>query len=214
MQIIKRRCIALKSKMKLFIYTLTCLGIVSCNNNTISKTNPIQTTKNLSQKSNSFNSKTSSSNYLADCRNYYAEAKKFDSILYKEIDINTTLANNAIKAFTNFAYYCNSDSMSPIYLIKTAQVARAINNLPQAKIVLDKCITNYPNFKNRAAALFLLAQLYDEPGVLNSETEAQKIYQKIIYEYPKSDWAKSAKGALIFIGKTDAQIMEELKKKK
>jgi TolA-binding protein len=80
--------------------------------------------------------------------------------------------------------------------------------------VLDKCIADYPSFKNRAAALFLLAQLYDEPGYLNDEQEAKKLYQKIIDEHPKSDWASSAKGALSFIGKSDQQIMEELKKKK
>ncbi len=198
--------------MKLFFYTLFCLSIISCNNNTTIKTDSIQTTNNLSPKTDSLTPKTNI-NYLADCKNYYSEAKKLDSILLRELDLNTTLANKAIKAFTNFAYYCQNDTMSPIYLIKTAQVARAINNSPQAKIVLDKCINDYPTFKNRAAALFLLAQIYDDPGALNSETEAQKIYQKIIDEHPKSDWAKSAKGALTFIGKSDAQIMEELKKK-
>lgn len=205
--------------MKLIINTLLFLIFVSCNNS--QKTDKVtlsgvegQTTKNDTIKTtNNLSPKTNNINYLADCKNYYTEAKKLDSTLLKEIDLNPTLANKAIKAFTNFAYYCQSDSMSPIYLIKTAQVARAINNLPQAKIVLDKCIADYPNFKNRDAALFLLAQLYDELGVLNSETEAQKIYQKIINEYPKGDWAKSAKGALTFIGKSDTQIMEELKKK-
>ena len=198
--------------MKLFFYTLICLSFISCNNNTTIKTDSIQTTNNLSPKTDSLTPKTNI-NYLADCKNYYSEAKKLDSILLRELDLNTTLANKAIKAFTNFAYYCQNDTMSPVYLIKTAQVARAINNMPQAKIVLDKCINDYPTFKNRAAALFLLAQIYDDPGALNSETEAQKIYQKIIDEHPKSDWAKSAKGALTFIGKSDAQIMEELKKK-
>ncbi len=198
--------------MKSIFCILIFLSFISCNNNTTIKTDSIQTTNNLSPKTDSLTPKTNI-NYLADCKNYYSEAKKLDSILLRELDLNTTLANKAIKAFTNFAYYCQNDTMSPIYLIKTAQVARAINNSPQAKIVLDKCINDYPTFKNRAAALFLLAQIYDDPGALNSETEAQKIYQKIIDEHPKSDWAKSAKGALTFIGKSDAQIMEELKKK-
>ena len=184
--------------MKLFFYTLFCLSIISCNNNTTIKTDSIQTTNNLSPKTDSLTPKTNI-NYLADCKNYYSEAKKLDSILLRELDLNTTLANKAIKAFTNFAYYCQNDTMSPIYLIKTAQVARAINNSPQAKIVLDKCINDYPTFKNRAAALFLLAQIYDDPGALNSETEAQKIYQKIIDEHPKSDWAKVLRVRLLLL---------------
>lgn len=203
--------------MKLVFFIFICLSFVACNtSNKTDEPGKKDSTQISNQKPETLNIKpqTSGINYLADCKNYFKEAKKFDSILLKEIDVNPDLANKAIKAFTNFAYYCHSDSMSPVYLIKTAQVARSINNMPQAKIVLDKCISDYPTFKNRAAALFLLAQVYDEPGALNSETEAQKIYQKIIDEYPKSDWAKSAKGALTFIGKSDAQIMEELKKKK
>ncbi len=199
--------------MKPSIYILLFLIFVSCQNNQTTN-NAIQITVDTSQTANSVLPKTNNINYLADCKNYYAEAKKLDSTLLKETDLNPSLANKAIKAFTNFAYYCQADSLSPIYLIKSAQVAKAINNYPQAKIVLDKCIADYPNFKNRAAALFLLAQLYDDAGAMNNETEAQKIYQQIIIEYPKSDWAKSAKGALTFIGKSDAQIMEELRGKK
>ncbi len=154
------------------------------------------------------------SNYLSDCKKLFAEAKKMDSTLLKEIEIKPDVAKKAIKAFTDFAFYCSSDSTCPIYLIKTAQVAQSINNIAQAKVVLERCVNDYTTSKHRAAALFLLAQLYDEPAYLNNETEAQKLYQKVIDEYPKSDWAKSAKGALNFIGKSDAQIMEELKNKK
>lgn len=193
--------------MKLVLYTVICFSFLACNNF------PTSNNVDTSQSTNNIAAPTKNINYLADCKNYYAQAKKLDSILLKEIDLNVTLANKAIKAFTDFAYYCQADSLSPMYLVKSAQVAKAINNYPQAKIVLDKCIADYPNFKNRAAALFLLAQLYDDAGVMNSETEAQKIYLQIIAEYPKSDWAKSAKGALTFIGKSDAQIMEELKRK-
>ena len=152
-------------------------------------------------------------NFLTDCKKMLSEAKKMDSILLNEIEVNKTSANNAIKAFSDFAFYCQSDTMCPIYLIKTAQVARVINNIPQAKVALDQCINTYPNFRNRPAAMFLLAQLYDENTYLNNEAEAKKIYEEIINEYPKSDWALSAKGAINFIGKSDEEILKELKKK-
>ncbi len=156
----------------------------------------------------------STKNYFTDCKQLLAEAKKMDSTLLKEMEVKKDVADKAIKAFTDFAFYCTADTLCPIYLIKTAQVAQAINNMPQAQVALEKCVTAYPKSKHRAAAMFLLAQLYDEAVYLNNEQEAKKLYEMIIYEYPKSDWAKSAKGALNFIGKTDEQIMEELKKKK
>lgn len=153
-------------------------------------------------------------NYFGDCKKLRQAAKSMDSVLLNELDLDKTLANKAIKAFTDYAYYCQGDSLSPIFLIKTAQVAKAINNIPQAKIVLDRCIENYPQFYDRAAAIFLLAQLYDENTYMNNEMEAKRLYQQIIDEYPKSDWAVSAKGAIRFVGKSDEQIAREFLKKK
>lgn len=145
-------------------------------------------------------------NYYADCKKLFNEARRMDSVLFTQTEIDTNSANEAILAFTDYAYYCQGDSLSPMFLIKTAQVARAINNLPQAKRVLDECIATYPNFKNLPAAIFLLAQLYDEDNYMNNETEARRLYQKIIDEYPHSDWAMSAKGAIEYLGKSDEEI--------
>jgi outer membrane protein assembly factor BamD (BamD/ComL family) len=154
----------------------------------------------------------SARNYYADCKKLFSEAKKMDSILYKQNDIDFDTGYKAIRAFGDFANYCHNDSLSPVFLIKLAQVARALNNIPQAKLALDRCIEEYPSFSNRPAAIFLLAQLYDEPTYLNNEAEAKRLYQKIIDEHPKSEWATSARGAINFIGKTDEEILMEIKK--
>jgi len=149
-----------------------------------------------------------------DCDNLRRTALRMDSILLQQTEIQETTAREGIKAFADFANFCPTDSLSPIYLIKCAQVARAINSIPQAKVVLEKCIADYPQFKDRAAAIFLLAQLYDEVIYLNDEQEAKKLYEQVLDEYPNSDWAYSAKGALNFIGKSDEEILRSLKKKK
>jgi tetratricopeptide (TPR) repeat protein len=153
-------------------------------------------------------------NFFTDCRKLYADALRMDSILLNQTEADPTSANEAIRAFTDYAYYCRSDSMAPVYLIKTAQVARVVKNIPQAKLVLEHCLETYPSFNNRPAALFLLAQLYDEQTYLNNEEEARKLYEQIIQEHPKSEWALSARGALSFIGKTDEEILKELKTKR
>ncbi|HQQ93300.1 MAG TPA: tetratricopeptide repeat protein [Bacteroidia bacterium] len=151
--------------------------------------------------------------YTRDCKAYYQKAKEMDSLLMQETDVVPATATHAIKAFTDFAYYCASDSLSPVYLIKTAQVARAVNNIPQARLALDRCIEHYPSFNNRAAALFMLAQLYDEPTYQNDEHQARKIYQNIIDEYPKSVWADNARAAMTLLGKSDKEIIESFKNK-
>lgn len=201
----------MKSNFVLSLLIALFVFLSACSNNGSNETSAIKkdTVSNVSDSANK-----PLRTYSADCKNLVVEAKRVDSLLLKEMEVKLPVANKAIKAFTDFAYYCSNDSLCPIYLIKTAQVAQSINNIPQAKIVLDKCIEEFPNSKHRPAAMFLLAQLYDEATYLNNEAEAKSIYEKIISEYPKSDWAKSSKGALNFVGKSDEQIMQSLKKHK
>jgi TolA-binding protein len=201
----------MKSNLLLSLSIAIFIFLSACSNNqsvdaTVTKNDSVVTA------SDSLNKPLKS--YSADCKNLVVEAKRMDSLLLKEMEVKVDVANKAIKAFTDFAYYCSNDSLCPIYLIKTAQVAQSINNIPQAKIVLDKCVDEYPNSIHRPAAMFLLAQLYDEATYLNNEAQAKLIYEKIISEYPKSDWAKSSKGALNFVGRSDEQIMQSLKKQK
>jgi hypothetical protein len=150
-------------------------------------------------------------NYFKDCKALFAKATKLDSILYTQTELNKNTASDAIKAFSDYAYYCSNDSLSPIFLIKTAQVAVAINNITQAKLTLEKCIEMYPKFEGLPAAMFLLGQLYDEKEYLNNEAEAKRIYEEIIAKFPNSPEAESAKGAIKFLGMTDKQIINQLK---
>jgi hypothetical protein len=189
-------------------FTLIIALFFSCSNKTSAEKDATDTHDSAQPSASRLNK-----NYLTDCRKLYSEARKMDSVLLQQTEADQVSANKAIQVFTDFAYYCGSDSMSPIYLIKTAQVAKAINNIPQAKIALDKCIDTYLSFKGRPAALFLLAQLYDERTYLNNEDEAKRLYQEIIDEYPKSDWAINAKGAIRFLGKTDEEMLKEFKKR-
>jgi len=184
----------------------------SCGNDKASQENP-DAKKDTTESEYMKGASRDPKNYLSDCKKLYAQARKLDSTLLLETEIDPKVANAAIQAFTDLAYYCPNDTLAPVFLIKTAQVARAVNNIPQAKQALEKCLSDHPDFKNLPAAIFLLAQLYDEPSYLNNEQEAKKLYEHIINEYPKSDWAASAKGALKFIGKSDEELLKELKKK-
>src|SRR5687768_1779027 len=63
--------------------------------------------------------------FIKDCKVFESRARKLDSTLMQELEINKQTASQAIKAFTEFADYCHHDSLAPIYYLKTAQVARA-----------------------------------------------------------------------------------------
>lgn len=150
--------------------------------------------------------------YTDECGSLYKHALKMDSILMASTEADHVLGNKAIKAFCDFSYFCSGDSLAPVFLIKASQVATSINNLPQAQLNLERCIKDFPNFKNRGAAMFLLAQLYDEVKYLNDEGKAEDLYKKIISEYPNSEWATNARAARALLGKSDEEIIKQFNK--
>lgn len=152
--------------------------------------------------------------YSDECRKLYLEASKNDSIILAAEEVNINEANKAIKAFSDFCNYCKSDSLAPVFLLKAGQIATVINNLPQAQLSFEKVIKDFPDFKNRGAAMFLLAQLYDDPKYLNNEDKARELYDRIISTFPATDWSRNAEEARALLGKTDEQIIQEFLKKK
>lgn len=148
-----------------------------------------------------------------NCPSLLTKAKYYDSLLLIAEVLNQKLAEEAISAFSDVAFKCHDDSLAPVFLIKGGQVSQAVKKYSKAEELLKKCVTDHPQFKNRGAALFLLAQLYDEVSMLNNETEAKTIYTQIIMEYPKSSFANDAKACLENIGKTDEQLVQEFLKK-
>lgn len=150
---------------------------------------------------------------LDKCTTLLNEAKRLDNILLKATVVNNNIAEQAIKAFYEFASNCKTDTLAPVFLVKAGQVAQSINKYTQAQSFFVKCNEEFPKFKNRGAALFLLAQLYDNSTMLNNESEARTIYEQIIREYPKSPFADDSKACIKNLGKTDEQLVEEFLKK-
>jgi TolA-binding protein len=148
-----------------------------------------------------------------DCNSLYKDAVRMDSILMKAVSVNPNLAEQAINAFNNFASTCKNDSLAPVFLLKAGQIAQTTRNFQQSQILLKKCVDEFPQFRNRGAALFLLAQVYDDASMLNNEVEAKNIYQQIIKEYPNTVWENDAKSCILNLGKTDEQIIQEFLKK-
>ncbi len=148
-----------------------------------------------------------------ECDKLYGQAKASDVILMRAFTIDKEVATKAINDFNTYASHCKNDSLSPVFYVKAGQAAQAIGNFSQAQAMFNKCINEYPQFKNRGAALFLLAQLYDDSKMLNNEEEAKKLYEQIVKEYPTTPYATDSKSALQNLGKSDEQLIQEFLKK-
>ena len=148
-----------------------------------------------------------------DCKSLLTDAKRIDSILIKSNSVSNQLAEEAINAFNNFASTCIDDTLAPIFLLKAGQVAQSIAKTTQAEVLFKKCINDFKSFKNRGAAMFLLAQLYDDANLLNNEPEAKKVYEQIIKQYPNTPWDRDAKVCIKNLGKSDEELVQEFLKK-
>lgn len=147
------------------------------------------------------------------CATFYAEAKAVDSVLMTANSLQKDVAERAINTFNQYASECGNDSLAPVYLLKAGQVAQSIGNYKQAEILLKKCSDLFPQFRNRGAVLFVLAQLYDDANMLNNEAEAKKIYEDIIKNYPNTAWERDAKASISNLGKSDEKLIQEFLKK-
>lgn len=147
------------------------------------------------------------------CQKLLSQAKASDAILMRAMVLDKDVATKAIKDFSGFAGYCNNDSLSPVFYFKAGQVAQAIGSYSQAQAMLNNCLNKYPRFANKAAVLFLLAQLYDDASMLNNEEKAKEYYEQIVKEYPKTSYATDAQSAIRNLGKSDEELVKEFLKK-
>jgi outer membrane protein assembly factor BamD (BamD/ComL family) len=148
------------------------------------------------------------------CAVKYQKARFWDSTLFTQYELDTNVGQHAINAFTDYATHCGQDSLCPVFFIKTAQVSRALHKDAITEASLNACMSKFPNSKTTPLAMFLKAQLYDEAGPFHNEKQAEQVYKRIISEFPHSEWALSAQGALKFIGKSDLEITNELLQQK
>lgn len=179
----------------------SCLILASCGGNTEEK-------KEETVKKDTVVSASSDS-----CTKLLAKAKASDAVLMRALVLDREVATKAIGDFSSYASYCENDSLSPVFYLKAGQVAQAIGSFSQAQAMLNNCLNKYPQFRNKGAVLFLLAQLYDDSKMLNNEEKAREYYEQIIKEYPKTSYASDAAASIQNLGKTDEQLIQEFLKK-
>lgn len=187
------------------------LILMSCNSNN----------KNTSVEKNVLENKIDSSAKLDksitsfdSCGYYLRLSQVLDSVLLKSTQFDEMLAIKANNTFVKCAFECHHDSISALYLLKAAQLSQSLNKLDLSEKYLTKILSDYPTTKFKPAAKFLLAQYYADMKLLNQPSKARKLFNEIIKEYPKSVWAENAAAALQWVGKSDEEILRELKKKK
>lgn len=131
--------------------------------------------------------------------------------MHKSPELNTVTANLAIKAYYDFTSMFPDDSLSPDFIFKSAEIATATQQYPQALKDYQMIEEKYSDYKLYPESLFLQASLFD--NYLNDDAKAKAVYEKLIAKFPTSSYATDSKAAINNLGKTDEELHKEFMKK-
>lgn len=120
-------------------------------------------------------------------------------------------ANDYIRMCELFALLKPQDGLSPDYLHKAGETARAIRAFPQAVAIYDRIYTQYPTYEKAAQTLFLKAFTYDND--LGDKATARVLYEEFLTKFPNDDFADDTQFLLANLGKDDEDIIKGFDKK-
>lgn len=116
-----------------------------------------------------------------------------------------------VDACEAYAMVLPKDPQTPEYLFKAAETSSTLKTFEKSFALYDWIIEKYPTSEKAPVALFMKGFIFD--GTLRDSANAAKYYSEFIKKYPQSQFAKDAQVLLSNLGKSDEQVLEELKNK-
>lgn len=117
------------------------------------------------------------------------------------------VADNLTKLYVTFADKYATDSLTPAYLMKAAEVQANVLHTERAIELLDRIIGNYPDFDDIPMCHFLKGNAYE----LNSEYEKSKAaYQEFVDKYPNHFMAEQVRMMIPHIGMSPEEMLAEI----
>ncbi|MEP7195664.1 MAG: tetratricopeptide repeat protein [Saprospiraceae bacterium] len=139
------------------------------------------------------------------------------------LEIGQSIFSDTVKGFDDqkamayvdaceaFAMVIPNDPQASEFLFKAAETSTTLKTYDKSFSLYDWIISKYPNSSRAPIALFMKGFIFD--GTLRDSSNAAKFYNEFIQKYPESPFVKDAKVLLSNLGKTDEQVLEEIKSK-
>ncbi len=137
--------------------------------------------------------------------------KNVEDQMHRSEKIDNVIAGQALQVYHEYSQAYPTDPMTPDYLFKAGEIATAIQQYPQAYSHYKTISEKYPTYKMIQESMFLQASILD--NYLNEDEKARVVYENLIKRYPTSTYATDAKAAIDNLGKSDADLIKEFKKK-
>jgi len=141
--------------------------------------------------------------------------KSAEDALYEnkdQLEFDKSKAETLVKAYNNYANALPTDSLSPTYLFKSAEVLRSLRKFNEAVGIYQKIGDNYPNYEKAPHSLFLLGFSYEND--LGALKEAEKCYKDFLGKYPSHELADDVQFSLNNLGKSPEEIIKEFERKR
>lgn len=138
------------------------------------------------------------------------DLKKAESTLVDEQgNLNKEAVPAVVEKFCKFVEQNPDDATAPQWLFKALQIEIKTEESEKAIEICNKLVEKYPDYENTPAALVMTAsEVYDSQ--LHDLDNARATYERVISEYPGSDWAKNAEMMIEYLGLTPEEILSKI----
>ena len=141
-----------------------------------------------------------------------ADVKKTEATLYNsDMTMNQDVVPEAVDTYSKYVEDNPNAADAPDVLLKAIEVSVFSGQDASKSIELvNKLATAYPNHENTPAALSMLASyVYDQQ--LHDMNKARATYERVIKDYPDTQWATDARILVEMIGMSDDEMLEKIK---
>ena len=131
------------------------------------------------------------------------------TLMNEDGSLNVEAVPAAVEQFCKFVEQNPKDASAPQWLFKALQIEIKAGASEKAIELCDKLVNDYPTFESNPAALVMTAsEVYDSQ--LHDLDKAKATYQKVITDYPDSEWAKNAEKMIEYLGMTPEEILSKI----
>lgn len=141
------------------------------------------------------------------------DLKKAEKTLFNEdMTANTEAVPGVVDMFCQYVNENPEAEDAPEWLFKALEIAVGYLE-PQKTIEIEEQLyKQYPNYDKTPVGMFMLGTMVYEDK-LGELGKAKMLYEKLIAEYPDSEFAPVAEQAIINLGKTPEEIIREFEEK-
>ncbi|MDO9512014.1 MAG: tetratricopeptide repeat protein [Bacteroidales bacterium] len=112
--------------------------------------------------------------------------------------------------YSNYFTKFPEDTLNASHLFKAAELNCYLQEYNKAIALYDTIPATYPGFGKNADCMFMKAYVYD--AYLQRINKARIIYTEFIEKYPTHEFADDAQMALLYLGKSNEEILETILK--